>query len=62
MDTLQPVSGWWAFKTKNGVYGKDKDCPDVQYDSDAEDYNGELIDHGRLMKLKKAKKRVEEIN
>lgn len=47
MDTLQPVSGWWAFKTKTGQYGKDEDCPDVQYDSDAEDYDRELAEIGR---------------
>jgi hypothetical protein len=45
-DTLQPVCGWWAIKKKGGQYGKDEDCPDVQFDSDAEDYDRELAENG----------------
>ncbi|KAF2466284.1 uncharacterized protein BDR25DRAFT_306133 [Lindgomyces ingoldianus] len=46
-DTLQPVTGWWVVKSKAGVYGKDPDCPDIQFDSDAEDYNDDLARNGR---------------
>lgn len=38
-DTLQPVTGWWIIHTPEGQYGRDPDCPGVQFDSDAEDYD-----------------------
>ncbi|KAF2652930.1 hypothetical protein K491DRAFT_718502 [Lophiostoma macrostomum CBS 122681] len=40
-DTLQPVTGWWIVRSPEGEYGRDPACPDVQFDSDAEDYDDE---------------------
>ena len=37
---------WWLVKKHDGVYGKDPDCPDVQFDSDADDYDDELARSG----------------
>lgn len=48
-DALQPVSGWWVMKTVDGQYGKDPDVPDVQYDTDAEDYDEDLAYYGRAL-------------
>jgi hypothetical protein len=48
-DMLQPVTGWWLVKTDTGKYGKDMDCPDVQFDSDAEDYDNYLARNARLL-------------
>jgi hypothetical protein len=46
-DTLQPVTGWWIIRTSDGEYGRDPDCPDVQFDSDAEDYDDEWARGGQ---------------
>ncbi|KAF2266506.1 hypothetical protein CC78DRAFT_531618 [Lojkania enalia] len=46
-DSLQPVTGWWLMMTKEGQYGRDPDFPNVQYDSDAEDYDEDLARNGR---------------
>lgn len=46
-DTLQPVSGWWVIRTKEGTYGRDPDVPDVQFDDDAADFDHNLAYVGR---------------
>jgi hypothetical protein len=46
-DAIQPVTGWWLVQTNEGTYGKDADAPDVQLDSDADDYDDELATRGR---------------
>jgi hypothetical protein len=51
-DMLQPVTGWWLVKIKDGQYGKDEDCPDVQFDSDAEDYDDDLARNARPLGAK----------
>jgi hypothetical protein len=50
-DMLQPVTGWWLVKMKTGKYGKDEDCPGVQFDSDAEDYDDDLARHAWLLEM-----------
>jgi hypothetical protein len=50
-DMLQPVTGWWLAQTKAGKYGRDEDCPDVQFDSDAEDYDEYLAMNGRPLEV-----------
>ena len=43
-DSLQPVTGWWVARTSEGTYGRDDDCPDVQFDRDAFDYDPSAVD------------------
>ncbi|KAF1969317.1 hypothetical protein BU23DRAFT_601670 [Bimuria novae-zelandiae CBS 107.79] len=44
-DTLPPVTGWLVIRTE-GQYGKDPDVLDIQFDSDAEDYDHDLAYNG----------------
>lgn len=45
-DTLQPITGWWVIRTKEGTYGKDPDVPDAEFDSDAETFDKDLAYNG----------------
>ena len=49
-DTLQPVAGLWVIRTNEGQYGRDPDIPDVQFDSDADDYDKDLAEDGRPLR------------
>ncbi|KAJ4298095.1 hypothetical protein N0V90_005994 [Kalmusia sp. IMI 367209] len=48
-DTLQPVTGWWVIRSSE-QYGRDPDVPNVQYDSDAKDYDKDLAEKGKPLR------------
>lgn len=49
-DTIQPVTAWWVVRDPEAKYGRDPDVPDVQFDSDAEEYDANLAKNGRPLK------------